>query len=206
MGQQVELFNLAVGYMKDELFDEATILLEKLVGEKQDFDQARWALGITYTLAGYPAKAVQVWSGRTTRNNSELVQAIDTVEQKLPIYKEIYQNYNQALKYIQECEYNEAGQLFEEILTRAEEVPLPVECYQGYILTKTIIGEEKMVFDEMIKMPAYVRKSLVIQELGEELHQFLEEYRNTKAIFTDKVKRKSNMIVHVKSWFNQILN
>ncbi|WP_147535522.1 tetratricopeptide repeat protein [Bacillus marasmi] len=205
MGLQEETYNHAIDYMKDELFDEATDLLEKLVEERPHFNQARWALGIAYTLSGYPHKSLLIWKGIVDGNEHGLNHAIYQVEQKLPVYIEIYQKYNKALEHIQSGKYTEASLLFEELLTMKEDIPLPVVFYQAYILTKMILGDEKNAFDEMVQFPAYVRKSLVIQDLGEEIHQYLESYRNTKEIFTDKVNRKSTILESVESWLQNIL-
>lgn len=203
MNQQ-ESYNLAVGLMKDELFEEAVLLLEQLVDEYPFFDQAKWALGIALVLSGFPTKALQAWKGITEISDEKMGNASREVTEMLPHYYKIYQTYNQALEHIKNSEFHIAASLFEKILNSRWEVPLPVECYQGYILTKIIVGDEKIAFDEMINFPAYIRKSLVIQELGEELHQFLAEYRNSKAIFTDK-RRKSANLESVKSWLHILL-
>ncbi|NMD71123.1 hypothetical protein HHO41_12520 [Bacillus sp. DNRA2] len=204
MNQQ-ESYNLAVDYMKDELFDEALIILENMVNENVTFDQARWVTGLAYVFTGYPAKALQIWSEITDKYCNGVMQAMETVEAKLPLYQKIYQTYNDALMHVFNSDYQRAAILFEETIGLRWEVPLPVECYQGYILTKIIVGDEKLAFDEMINLPAYIRKRLVIQELGEELHHYLAEYRNSKAIFTDKIRRRSNMLDLFKRWLQNTL-
>lgn len=204
MNQQ-ESYNLAVDYMKDELFDEALIILENIVNENSTFDQARWATGLAYVFTGYPAKALQIWSDMKDMSCNGVMQAMETIEAKLPLYQKIYQTYNDALIHVNDSDYQRAAVLFEETIRLRQEVPLPVECYQGYILTKIIVGDEKLAFDEMISFPAYIRKRLVIQELGEALHQYLAEYRNSKAIFTDKFRRGPTMLDLFKRWLQNTL-
>lgn len=202
MEQKIQSYNLAVRYMQDEMYSEASSLLEKIVDEVPDFSEALWALGLNDVLTGFPFKALEKWNGIQYLEGIDLPEVRGLVQAKLPLYAQLYEQYNESLVLLQQEEYKQAADLFDELLSHQVDVPLPLEFYYGSILIKIVIGQEKFAFDESIAFPAYVRKNQEFQEIEELLHQYLEKFRNSKAIFRDKSTRPKSQ---VKTWYNALL-
>lgn len=202
MEQKIQSYNLAIRYMQDEMYSEASSLLEKIVDEDTDFSEALWALGLIDVLTGFPYKALEKWKGIRHLESINLDEVREIVQGKLPLYAELYERYNESLELLEQEEYKLAADLFDELLSYQIKVPLPLEFYYGSILTKILIGQEKFAFDESIAFPAYVRKNQDFQEVEELLHQYLEKFRNSKAIFQDKSTRPKS---HEKTWYSALL-
>ncbi|MGJ7922868.1 tetratricopeptide repeat protein [Neobacillus sp. LXY-4] len=200
-----QLYNLAIVYIQNEMYEEGTAYLEEIGEDYPNFSEVMWALGLTYVLMGFPHQALQKWERIHDFNDFDIDHEIGKVNAKLPLYQKIYNQYNVAIALIHEDEFHKAGEVFEELLAYQREVPLPVDFYYGYILAKVVSGEEKNAFDQFIYFPASVRKSSKIQELGELLHQYLETFRPGKTLFINKpVKPVTCKENSRKTWYRNI--
>jgi tetratricopeptide (TPR) repeat protein len=202
MEQNIQYYNLAIQYMQDEMFEEASHHLGKIVEEDSDFSQAWWALGLIDVLTGYPYNALEKWRKIPHKFDVDLSNEIHKVEQQLPIYDALYQTYNKAVEHNLCQDFKKSAILFDELLTYQKVVPLPIQFYSGFVLVNVLIGEEKKALDEFLHFPAYVRKNTEIQEIIETMHQFLQEWRNSKSIFIDKpIRPLSNEL----RWYKRLV-
>lgn len=198
MEQVIQLYNRAIGYMQDEMYVEASNLLEQILIEEPYFVEAVWALGLIDVLTGFPHQAIEKWNTIPEAQDIDILQAIEKAEQKLPLYNHLYEKYNEAIVHLHGQNFQVAANIFDELLVYRMEVPLPMSFYFGAVLSKIVIGAEKFTFDEIISFPAYVRKNEQFQEVEELLHHYLEKFRNSKVIFKDK---KSRPKPRGENWF-----
>ncbi|WP_318502777.1 hypothetical protein [Bacillus sp. T3] len=198
MEQLIQLYNRAIAYMQDEMYEEASNLLEPILKEEPSFVDAVWALGLIDVLTGFPHQAIEKWKVIREVKDIDILQAVEKVEQKLPLYDRLYDKNNEAIEQLQRQNFQVAANIFDELLVYQKEVPLPISFYFGAVLTKIVIGAEKFAFDEIISFPAYVRKNEQFQEVEELLHYYLEKFRNSKVMFKDK---KTHPKPRGESWY-----
>ncbi|WP_066072610.1 hypothetical protein [Neobacillus soli] len=184
MEQIKQVYNLAIKYIHAERFEDAALFLEPLVKEYPSFTEAKWALGLLQVLLGFPYKALQLWKNIDDAN---LLSYKQMVEEKLPQYDELYENYNQALKLIQAEEIHQAKTIFHELLSFQKEVPLPVDFYYGNLLAQLLTGEVERASQEINSSPLYVINSSVIRDLEKtiNLHQSNQPAFLEKAVVQD---------------------
>ena len=182
----VQSYNLAIQYLHEEEFEKASPLIEAIIKDYPSYAEARWVLGLLHVLSGFPYKALQQWENIKFTHLQSYRQM---VEEKLPLYDELYDKYNQALLLDQAGEFNLAKNIFRYLLTYQKELPLPVDFYHGYLLALIVTGEEESVSQEINHFPLYVKNSSVISEL----EQMITEYQ----FFEPTVERKT---VSNKGW------
>jgi tetratricopeptide (TPR) repeat protein len=177
-------YNQAITYLQAERYEEAALILEPIVKENPAFTEASWALGIHHVLAGFPHKALQLWKSKQTSENENLLSYKRTVEEKLPQYDDLYEKYNQALELVQAENFDQAKEIFRELLSVQTEIPLPVDFYHGYILAQIVTGYVEHLPQEINNFPLYVRNSSVIRELQKTLEEkmIVEELTNIQKI------------------------
>ncbi|WP_026568437.1 tetratricopeptide repeat protein [Bacillus sp. UNC41MFS5] len=159
---EIQSYNLAIQYLQAERYEEAALILEKMIKDYPLCPEVNWALGLLHVLSGFPYLALTQWKNVQTAKHLSSKQMI---EEKIPLYDELYSNYNQALHMIEAAEYHLAKNIFHNLLTFQAELPLPVDFYHGYLLTLIVTGEDKSVPQEINYLPLYVKNSSVIREL-----------------------------------------
>jgi hypothetical protein len=176
------LYNQAIRHMQNEMYEEAARCLRLIGKDSQLNSEAMWVAGLIDVLTGFPARALIKWDKINLGEDRK--KLVDSIKQKLPLYQELYDTYNTSLQLISNNQLKLAEDLLEHILAFRWEVPLPIDFYHAYLLLKIVNGKDRSAFEALIDFPAYVRKSCLIQDLSEKLHQFLEECRTPESIFS----------------------
>ncbi|MEH7305541.1 tetratricopeptide repeat protein [Neobacillus drentensis] len=177
---EVLSYNLAIQSLQVERYDEAVIILESIVNEYPLWSEASWALGVVYVLAGFPYQALKKWENAPDAN---LLIYKQMVEEKIPLYDELYLKYNQALHFAQSGGVHRAKNIFHDLLSFQTQIPLPVDFYHAYLLTLIVSGEEESVSQALNQFPLYVKNSSVIREL----EQMLDKHQLTEPVVTGKI-------------------
>ncbi|MFP5112453.1 tetratricopeptide repeat protein [Bacillaceae bacterium C204] len=159
---EVQSYRLAIQYLQAERYEESAIILESIVKDYPLCTEASWVLGLLYVLSGSPYQALKQWENLKTDN---LLSYKQMVEEKLPLYDELYQKYNQALHFVQAGELHLAKNILHSLLPFQTELPLPVDFYHGYLLSLIVIGETESVPQELNQFPLYVKNSSVNRNL-----------------------------------------
>ncbi|WHY67870.1 tetratricopeptide repeat protein [Neobacillus sp. SuZ13] len=188
---EIQSYNLAIQYLKAEQYEEAALILEKMIKEYPLCTDVSWALGLLHVLSGFPQQALKQWKNLQTANYLTTRQML---EEKVPLYDELYLNYNQAVQLIGAGEFHLAKNIFHDLLTFQVELPLPVDFYHGYLLTQIVTGEKKDVAQEINHMPLYVKNSSVIREL----EHWLENHQLPEPDSTDQKSFK-------KGWSKRLI-
>jgi TolA-binding protein len=183
---EVKSYRLAIQYLQAERYEESAIILESIVKDYPLCTEASWVLGLLYVLSGSPYQALKQWENLKTDN---LLSYKQMVEEKLPLYDELYQKYNQALHFVQAGELHLAKNILHGLLPFQTELPLPVDFYHGYLLSLIVIGETESVLQELNQFPLYVKNSSVIRNL----EKMLEDHPISEPVGKRKMSFK-------KSW------
>lgn len=187
---EVQSYRLAIQYLQAERYEESAIILESIVKDDPLCTEVCWVLGLLHVLSGLPHKALKQWENL---KNANLLSYKKMVEEKLPLYNELYQKYNQAIHLAQAGELHLAKNIFHGLLPFQTELPLPVDFYHGYLLTLIVIGETESVPQELNQFPLYVKNSSVIRNL----EHMLEEHPIRDPVGTRKMSFK-------KSWTKRL--
>jgi tetratricopeptide (TPR) repeat protein len=161
----LDSYNQAIKYLHHERYEEAVQLLEKLKLKLPNQTQVIWALGLGKIMMGYPHQALKLWKHLTVSELPNLKTSIDKVEQQLLIYEQLYETYNSAIHLIQNQQFQDANKIFSELLSAKKEVPLPIEFYEGYLLSSILIGEQDNLSEEIKLFPQYVQKHSKIENI-----------------------------------------
>lgn len=188
---EIQSYNLAIQYLQAERYEDAALILETMIKEYPLCTDVSWALGLLHVFSGFPQQALKQWKNLQAANHLSTRQML---EEKIPIYDELYQNYNQALHLIEAGEFHLAKNIFHNLLTFQAEIPLPVDFYNGYLLTLIVTGEDKGVLQEINQMPLYVKNSSVIRELK----LLLEDYQSLEPNGVEKILFK-------KGWSKRLI-
>jgi len=180
---EIKSYNLAIQYLQAERYEEAALILETMIKEYPLYTDVSWALGLLHVLSGFPYLALKQWKNVQTSNNLRSKQML---EEKIPLYDELYLNYNQALHLVEAGEFHLAKNIFHNLLTFQAEIPLPIDFYHGYLLALIVTGEEKSVPQEINNMPLYVKNSSVIRELK----LLLEDFQSPEPNGVEKISFK----------------
>lgn len=167
-------YNEGIRLLQMEQFEEAAFHLEKVARNFPHFKPALWALGLIDILLGFPHRALGKWSECEGLNVETYAMDMEMVRGKLPYYEKLYSQYNQAINYIKKQQFQEAAVIFEMLFSLRTELPLPLECYKGVILTKIMDGNVEELDQVISSFPIYVQNSMVIRELKEEIQKVLD--------------------------------
>lgn len=187
---EVQSYRLAIQYLQAERYEESASILESIVKDYPLCTEASWVLGLLHVLSGFPYQALKQWENLKAAN---LLNYKQMVEEKIPRYDELYQKYNQGLHLAHAGELHLAKNIFHDLLPFQTELPLPVDFYQGYLLTLIVTGESESVPQELNHFPLYVKNSSVIRNL----EQMLDDYQLTEPVGTRKISFK-------KSWSKRL--
>ena len=188
MNNIINSYNQALDFLHHEKYEEALKLLDQI--NHSNHPQIKWTLGLVYVMVGYPFKALDYWEGISEEDIPSISTSKHNVQTKLALYEELYEKYNNALLYVNANKIQEAISLFQEFLAFKEEVPLPVEFYQGYILSKIVTSEEKAVITEIDAFPSYIKNHSVIYTIQAKLRGSKAEVSDTTTIRTSGRKIK----------------
>ncbi|WP_078543756.1 tetratricopeptide repeat protein [Litchfieldia alkalitelluris] len=162
-------YNLAKEYLHQEKYEEAKSLLEKVQKDIPNHPQIKWSLGLIHVLTGYPHQALMVWKGLTEEVVLGYSKSKAQVEQVLSLYEHLYGLYNQAISYGKSGKIEQAKEIYKQLLSYQKEIALPVEFYQGYILTSSLLGEGETIFQDFDSFPKYITSNSTVDELVRKL-------------------------------------
>ena len=128
----------------------------------------KWALGLTYVMSGFPHKALQEWKDLSVEEIPHIMVSKKNAEEKLPTYEKLYQKYNDSLDLVKGNEFGEARTAFKELLSFQEEVPLPFDFYEGYLLSSAL-EEVEGVGEDILTFPIYIQNHPTIIEIQKKL-------------------------------------
>lgn len=180
------LLNQAIDDLHNEQYEEAIELLEKILLKYPNHSKVRWTLGLVNVMIGYPHKSLKYWKGISEEEIPTILSRKSRIEQKLELYERLYESYNRAIMLVKENDFKEANTIFQELLSFNKEVPLPIDFYQGYILSMIIISEEEKIMQDLLTFPQYVRNHSSIRSIKMKLE-------NRRSILQQEQKTELNI-------------
>lgn len=123
--------------------------------------ETNWALGLVEASIGLPHSALNRWSYIDEVPASK----IQLLESKLLIYEQLYNQYNESLRFIKNEKYEDALKIFEKILEHETQIPLPIEFYRGYYLLLLLKRKANLLLTQFSEAPGYIQASSEINAI-----------------------------------------
>jgi TolA-binding protein len=164
MNENLLKYNQAIALIQKGNYGEAEKYLRDIAHTGHTL--SNWALGLIYAATGRPFAALKHWERISPDEVEAVSEKMKKLQQKLPIYEEIFTLYNEAISTARQKNFDLLPPMYLKILKKGEGLPLPIEIYKGLFLSLLLQGDLDYQFNKALdKAPEYVKMDVSIKSI-----------------------------------------
>ncbi|ALC89236.1 hypothetical protein AM500_05145 [Bacillus sp. FJAT-18017] len=164
MDEKLTNYNQAISLIHEGRLGDAESLLNRLT--TAGFTIALWPLGLIKAATGRPFEALSHWETVSPSSVPQVTVKRETLIQTLPEYKKIFELYNAAIEKARIDGAAPRHEVFSELLSKGDKIPLPAELYKACFLSLLLEGKNGKFKSEYEKAPDYIRENPDIKTIS----------------------------------------
>lgn len=147
-------YNIAIEQLKQGEYIQANRLLKEALLEQPQSAEILWALGLSEIYLGNPFNAEYYW-GEIEPKQSSISEKIQLLENYKPIYKEIYDQYNESITLVKSAKYDQAFLNLSKLMENDD--LLPPRVYIAYANLAAYLNKLEAFTEQYKKFPKYIQ-------------------------------------------------
>lgn len=167
-------------------YDEARALLEDVIKTNPNHSQLNWALGLIDAATGFPFDAIKRWKKVDHKQFPAVEKLLQSLEEQLPVYKKVFDQYNQGVRLAKNKQYEKARKYFALAFHQGVEhnLPLSIHIYKSYILSLLYSDKRTEALDLFKNAPLYIKNSSKLYIVQKVFQDQTEKRRTSKIWFS----------------------